>query len=340
MALYTDERTAHGSCRRWCSALGVLWHLLRTRPPLRGRAHLPRSPTSRCSPRRSARPLAGYGLVVDWHEVWSAPTGASTSGRSAGGGCAVQRLCARVPQRAFCFSRAARAASASGGAARRADRAGGRVRGHAEAPVARAAEPLVVFAGRLIPEKQAPLAVAAFALRGRSAIDGAARRVLRRRPRARGAGARDRRARAAARSRAPRASSTPRGSTRRCAGRCACSRPPAARDTAWSSSRPPRARPPASWSPARTTPPWSWSRRASTAWSPRRAEPEAVADGDRAGARGGDGDAREHRRWFERERASGCRWSHSLRAVLASYAGADSAARVAVERQRARCAPS
>jgi glycosyltransferase involved in cell wall biosynthesis len=62
----------------------------------------------------------------------------------------------------------------------------GEYAGSLEAPTATAAEPLVVFAGRLIPEKRAPLAVAAFAraaphiegLRGEFYGDGPERETL------------------------------------------------------------------------------------------------------------------------------------------------------------------
>ena len=52
------------------------------------------------------RPLAGYELVADWHEVWSAEYWREYLGALGGRiGYAVQLLCARLPQRAFCFSR-------------------------------------------------------------------------------------------------------------------------------------------------------------------------------------------------------------------------------------------
>jgi len=77
-------------------------------------------------------------------------------------GWAVQRACLRVPQRAFCFSRLH---------AQRLREAGladvtvleGQYAGDAEPPAVRPAEPLVVFAGRHIPEKQATAVIPAFA---------------------------------------------------------------------------------------------------------------------------------------------------------------------------------
>ena len=93
------------------------------RPPLRRRAHLRRSPTSRCSPRRCVRPLgalpAGRRLVrgVEPRLLARLPR----RRRRARSARACSALCARVPQRAFCFSRAARRAPARGGPARRGD---------------------------------------------------------------------------------------------------------------------------------------------------------------------------------------------------------------------------
>jgi len=106
----------------------------------------------------------GYGLVVDWHEVWSAAYWREYLGRPAGAiGHGVQRLCARVPQRAFCFSRLYARRLRAEGLKGEPTVLEGEYAGSLEVPVAHPAEPLVVFAGRLIPEKRAPLAVAAFA---------------------------------------------------------------------------------------------------------------------------------------------------------------------------------
>jgi glycosyltransferase involved in cell wall biosynthesis len=118
------------------------------------------------------RPLARYELVVDWFEVWSRSYWLSYLGGVGGRiGLLVQRLCARVRQRAFCFSELH---------AERLRREGlrgpitvlrGLYRGTTERHTPNAVQPVVLFAGRLIPEKQAPLAVAALALAARR-IDG------------------------------------------------------------------------------------------------------------------------------------------------------------------------
>jgi glycosyltransferase involved in cell wall biosynthesis len=111
------------------------------------------------------RPFMCYELIVDWFEVWSRAYWREYLGAAGGRiGEFVQRLCARIPQRAFCFSElhASRL---------REERLNGPVtvlRGLypriAGRPTPRAAEPIVLFAGRLIPEKQVTLAVEAIAL--------------------------------------------------------------------------------------------------------------------------------------------------------------------------------
>jgi glycosyltransferase involved in cell wall biosynthesis len=103
-------------------------------------------------------------LVVDWHEVWTRDYWAEYLGAFAGRiGWWVQKLCARVPQHAFCFS---------GLHAERLGKLGLRgevtvLRGEYGGPrriePVDEADPLIVFAGRLIPEKRVALAVAAFA---------------------------------------------------------------------------------------------------------------------------------------------------------------------------------
>src|SRR5207253_7267722 len=53
----------------------------------------------------AARPLMRFELVVDWFEVWSHTYWREYLGPIGGRiGELVQRLCARIPQRAFCLS--------------------------------------------------------------------------------------------------------------------------------------------------------------------------------------------------------------------------------------------
>ncbi|HTA96351.1 MAG TPA: glycosyltransferase [Solirubrobacteraceae bacterium] len=102
MALYAGPR------RRILPPLvfgaGVLWHLLR-----HGRdydvVHTCAFPYFSLLGAALARPLGGYGLVVDWFEVWSRQYWRGYLGGVGGRvGELVQWMCTRVPQRAFCFS--------------------------------------------------------------------------------------------------------------------------------------------------------------------------------------------------------------------------------------------
>ena len=107
---------------------GVLAHLL-----LRGRryeaVHMASFPYFSLLAAGLVRPFARYALVVDWHEVWSRAYWREYLGRVGGAiGAGVQRLCARVPQRAFCFSRLHAQAPARRGLARPGHGARGRVR--------------------------------------------------------------------------------------------------------------------------------------------------------------------------------------------------------------------
>jgi glycosyltransferase involved in cell wall biosynthesis len=166
MALYTADGR-----RRIAPPLvfgaGVGWHLLR-----HGRryetVHTCSFPYFSLLAAAAVRPRGGYGLVVDWHEVWSRAYWREYLGGLGGAvGYAVQLLCARLPQRAFCFSRLHAQRLREEGLRGEPTVLEGEYAGSLEAPPARAAEPVVVFAGRLIPEKRAPLAVAAFALAAR-----------------------------------------------------------------------------------------------------------------------------------------------------------------------------
>ena len=252
MALYTAGGTpAHPAAAR--VRAGRALAPAAPRPPLRRRPHLRVSRTSRCSRPRCCGRWRRFELVVDWFEVWSRSYWRDYLGGAGGRvGALVQRaLRARSPARLLLL-RAARRAPARGGAARRGDRPARAVRrGRPSAPTPRAADPLVLFAGRLIPEKQATLGVAAIALAAR-ADRGTAGRVSRRRPRARGAGG-DRRARAAGVVSAPGFADAETVDAEMRRALCMLLSPPAARATAWSSSRRPRGARRASSSPARTT---------------------------------------------------------------------------------------
>ena len=161
MKLYVDGR------RRIVPPLvfgaGMLWHLLR-----HGRrydvVHTASFPYFSLLAAAAARPLGRYELVVDWFELWSREYWRDYLGGVGGRvGWAVQKLCLRVPQRAFTLARMTAARLRAEG-----------VRGEVQLltaiqalPPAAAplpAGPVVVFAGRHIPEKRVPALVRAFAV--------------------------------------------------------------------------------------------------------------------------------------------------------------------------------
>ncbi|HUZ15041.1 MAG TPA: glycosyltransferase [Gaiellaceae bacterium] len=141
--------------------LGVLWHLVR-----HGRrydvVHTASFPYFSLLAAALVRPLAGYRVVVDWHELWTRGYWREYLGGLGGWlggwlGWKVQRLCLRVPQRAFCFSRLVEGRLAAEGVHGGVTLLEGQFEGEpAVAPLP--AEPVVVFAGRHVPEKN-PVAV-------------------------------------------------------------------------------------------------------------------------------------------------------------------------------------
>jgi glycosyltransferase involved in cell wall biosynthesis len=192
MGLYTRD----GRRRVWppiVFGLGVLWHLLR-RGGRYDAVHMCSFPYFSLLAAAVARPLGRYELAVDWFEVWSDSYWREYLGGVGGRlGGAVQRLCARVRQHAFCYSRLhARRLREEGlrgevtvlrglyaGAVEPATQApadrvpagdvptshaptGETPSGDGPADDGTTVGP-VLFAGRMIPEKRAPLAVAAMA---------------------------------------------------------------------------------------------------------------------------------------------------------------------------------
>ncbi|MGO8905171.1 MAG: glycosyltransferase family 4 protein [Solirubrobacteraceae bacterium] len=142
---------------------GVLWHLLR-----HGRryevVHTASFPYFSVLAAGLVRPLARFLLVIDWHEVWSREYWREYLGRVPGAmGYLVQLLCVRLPQRAFCFSRLHAARLREEGLHGEVTVLEGEYTGSLDAPTPQRAEPVVVFAGRMIPEKRAPLGVAGVA---------------------------------------------------------------------------------------------------------------------------------------------------------------------------------
>jgi glycosyltransferase involved in cell wall biosynthesis len=168
MALYTDP-SAHGppARRRVLPPLvfgaGVLWHLLR-----HGRrydvVHTCAFPYFSLLAAALARPLGRYGLVADWFEVWSRDYWRGYLGGVGGRvGELVQRVCARVPQRAFCFSELHAKRLREQGLRGPVTILRGLYAGSSTPATPREADQLVLFAGRLIPEKRVAVGVAAVA---------------------------------------------------------------------------------------------------------------------------------------------------------------------------------
>jgi glycosyltransferase involved in cell wall biosynthesis len=161
MALYTGGR------RRILPPLvfgaGVLWHLLR-----HGRrydvVHTCAFPYFSLLAAALTRPLGRYKLVSDWFEVWSRDYWRSYLGGLGGRiGELVQRVCARVPQHAFCFSELHAARLGELGLRGPVTILRGLYSSSSVPAAPREADPLVLFAGRLIPEKRVTVGVAAVA---------------------------------------------------------------------------------------------------------------------------------------------------------------------------------
>jgi glycosyltransferase involved in cell wall biosynthesis len=163
MALYTRSGRRRVS-QAIVFGLGVLWHLLR-----RGRrydvVHTASFPYFSLLAAGAVQPLARFQLVVDWHEVWSSSYWNEYLGRVGGRiGLAVQALCLRIPQRAFCFSRLHARRLREGGLRGEVAVLEGEYAGSLDAREPLPAEPVVVFAGRHIPDKRAPAIVPAVAV--------------------------------------------------------------------------------------------------------------------------------------------------------------------------------
>jgi glycosyltransferase involved in cell wall biosynthesis len=166
MPLYADGRR-----RIWpplVFGFGVLRHLIR-----HGRhydvVHTASFPYFSLLAAASVRAVAGYRIVVDWHELWTRGYWRDYLGPLGGWfGWQVQRLCLHVPQRAFCFSRLVERRLRDEGVHGGVTLLEGQFEGEpAAAPLP--AEPVVVFAGRHIPEKN-PVAVVRAVAKARETI--------------------------------------------------------------------------------------------------------------------------------------------------------------------------
>ena len=142
---------------------GVLLHLL-----LHGRrydvVHTASFPYFSLLAAALGRPLGRYGVVVDWHEVWTRSYWREYLGRAGAVGAWVQWLCARVRQRAFCFSQLHAQRLRSEGLRGEVIVLEGEYEGELERPSPKPAGSAVVFAGRHIPEKRVPTLVPAIEL--------------------------------------------------------------------------------------------------------------------------------------------------------------------------------
>jgi len=162
MALYTDSGR-----RRLLPpvvfGIGVLGHLLR-----RGGGydvvHTASFPYFSLLAAAAVRRRRRFRLVVDWHEAWTQEYWCEYLGPLAGRiGWMVQRACLRVPQRAFCFSRLHERRLQDLGLRGELTRLEGQYVGPAEPSQPLTGRPVVVYAGRLIPEKRAAALVPALA---------------------------------------------------------------------------------------------------------------------------------------------------------------------------------
>jgi glycosyltransferase involved in cell wall biosynthesis len=167
MALYADGRRRIAPPLRF--GLGVFLHLAR-----HGRGydvvHTASFPYFSLLAAGALRRAGGYALVVDWFEVWTREYWREYLGAVGGEiGWRVQRLCLRLRQRPFCFSRLAERRLREEGLPGEATLLRGLYAGPSGALVAAAEPPVVVYAGRHIPEKRVPAIVPAV-LRARETV--------------------------------------------------------------------------------------------------------------------------------------------------------------------------
>jgi glycosyltransferase involved in cell wall biosynthesis len=144
--------------------LGVLVHLVRHR----GRydiLHTASFPYFSLLAADLARRRSNYDLIVDWHEVWTKDYWREYIGPLRGRiGWRIQLACLRVPQRAFCFSRLHDRRLRKMGLSGSLTRLEGQYAGPRAVASPAVARPVVVFAGRHIPDKRVPTLVPAIVL--------------------------------------------------------------------------------------------------------------------------------------------------------------------------------
>jgi glycosyltransferase involved in cell wall biosynthesis len=125
-----------------------------------------------------ARRVHRFKLVVDWHELWTLAYWQEYLGGVGGRlGWAVQALCLKLPQRAFCFAHMTAERLHEAGVRGALTVLEGEYAGALAPSRPRPAEELVVFAGRHIAEKRAAALVPAVAL-ARERVPGLRARIL------------------------------------------------------------------------------------------------------------------------------------------------------------------
>jgi glycosyltransferase involved in cell wall biosynthesis len=153
--LYTEDgrRTIRSPLR---FGLGVLGHLLRHRGAYDA-VHTCAFPYFSLLAARAALAGRRVALSVDWFEVWSRAYWSEYLGGVGGRiGHLVQKLCVRLTPRAFVFSRLYAARLREEGLRGPVSELAGLYEGEGAAPGGGERAPLVVFAGRHIPEKRVP----------------------------------------------------------------------------------------------------------------------------------------------------------------------------------------
>jgi glycosyltransferase involved in cell wall biosynthesis len=119
----------------------------------------------------ATRLLHRFRINCDWHEVWSRDYWRTYLGKGGGEvGWLIQRFCAHVPQKAYTFSRLHASRLAAIGVCGSVGILTGEYVARPTAPTCvRAADPpVVMYAGRMIPEKRVPLLVEAVAVARRT----------------------------------------------------------------------------------------------------------------------------------------------------------------------------
>jgi glycosyltransferase involved in cell wall biosynthesis len=168
--------------------VGVLWQLL-WRGARYDVVHTASFPYFSLLAAAAVRPFHGYRLVVDWHEAWTLTYWREYLGRWGGWiGWTVQRLCLRIPQKAFSFSRLHARRLRQEGYRGEVTVLEGEYRGSLDPAKPSPTELVAVFAGRLIREKRADALPPALAqaraslpeLRGELYGDGPERRQIER----------------------------------------------------------------------------------------------------------------------------------------------------------------